>query len=81
MEECKMNQFEKIVEKIARENGTTPEHVRQEMQRAIDRAWEQNGGMPGSVWAGMTFRGERPTPEELIPQLAALMQKNGTLAG
>lgn len=75
-----MNQFEKIVEKIARENGTTPEHVRQEMQRAIDRAWEERNGQAAPLWAGLTFRGERPTPEELIPQLAALMQKNGTLA-
>lgn len=75
-----MANFQKMLKEIARRNGTTPEHVRREMQRAIDRAWEQNGRMPGSLWAGMTFRGERPTPEELIPQLAALMQKNGTLA-
>ena len=50
------------------------------MQRAIDRAWEERNGQAAPLWAGLTFRGERPTPEELIPQLAALMQKNGTLA-
>lgn len=30
-----MKQFQKIVEKIARENGTTPENVMRQMQRAM----------------------------------------------
>ena len=75
-----MANFQKMLKEIARRNGTTPEHVRQEMQRAIDRAWEERNGQAAPLWAVLTFRGERPTPEELIPQLAALMQKNGTLA-
>lgn len=76
-----MNQFEKIVEKIARENGAAPDEVMAEMQRAIDLACDRQSAGSAPLWAGMSFRGERPTPEELIPQLAALMQKNGTLAG
>lgn len=31
-----MKDFKEILEKIAKENGTTPENVLQEMQRAID---------------------------------------------
>ena len=33
-----MKDFKEILEKIAKENGTTPENVLQEMQRAIDEA-------------------------------------------
>ena len=40
-----MKQFQKIVEKIARENGTTPENVMRQMQRAIDQAYDsRNAG-------------------------------------
>lgn len=33
-----MKNFEEIIAKIARENGTTPENVLREMQLAIDHA-------------------------------------------
>lgn len=75
-----MNQFEKIVEKIARENGAAPDEVMAEMQRAIDRAWEERNGQAAPLWAGLTFRGERPTPEELVLSLAALLQQEGSPA-
>lgn len=76
-----MKQFEKILEKIARENGTTPEHVRREMQRTIDQAYDHQTEASTPLWAELTFRGERPTPEELVLQLAALLQKITTPAG
>lgn len=76
-----MKQFQKIVEIIARENGATPGEVMAEMQRAIDRAWEERNGQAAPLWAELTFRGERPTPEELVLQLAALLQKSATPAG
>lgn len=69
-----MKQFQKIVEKIARENGTTPENVMRQMQRAIDQAYDSRNAGPATMWAGMTFRGEKPTPEELVLQLAMRMQ-------
>ena len=34
-EEETMANFQKMLKEIARRNGTTPEHVRQEMQRAL----------------------------------------------
>ncbi|WP_294528206.1 sporulation initiation factor Spo0A C-terminal domain-containing protein [uncultured Allofournierella sp.] len=74
MEKCKMKQFQKIVEKIARENGTTPENVMRQMQRAIDQAYDSRNAGSATMWAGMTFRGEKPTPEELVLQLAMRMQ-------
>ena len=35
-----MKNFEEIIAKIARENGTTPENVLREMQLAIDHAYD-----------------------------------------
>ena len=75
-----MKQFEKILEKIARENGTTPECVRDQMQRAIDRAWEERNGQAAPLWAELTFRGERPAPEGLVLSLAALLQQESSPA-
>lgn len=37
-----MKDFKEILEKIAKENGTTPENVLQEMQRAIDEAYDHH---------------------------------------
>lgn len=76
-----MKQFEKILEKIARENGTTPECVRDQMQRAIDQAYDHPADGAAPLWTGLSFRDERPTPEELVLQLAALLQKKTTPAG
>ena len=37
-----MKNFEEILKKIAKENGTTPEIVRLEMQQAIDQAYSHH---------------------------------------
>ena len=51
------------------------------MQRAIDQAYDHPADGAAPLWAELTFRGERPAPEELVLQLAALLQKNTTSAG
>ena len=76
-----MKQFEKILEIIARENGTTPECVRDQMQRAIDQAYDHPTEATAPLWTGLGFRDERPTPEDLVLQLAVLLQKKTTSAG
>lgn len=42
-----MKDFKEILEKIAKENGTTPENVLQEMQRAIDEAYDHHDEYSG----------------------------------
>ena len=75
-----MKDFKEILEKIAKENGTTPENVLQEMQRAIDEAYDHHDGSAQPLWDMMTFKGDRPTPEEFILQIAMMMdQGNGML--
>ena len=51
------------------------------MQRAIDQAYDHPADGAAPLWTGLSFRDERPTPEELVLQLAVLLQKNTTPAG
>ena len=70
-----MKNFEEIIAKIARENGTTPENVLREMQLAIDHHDKE----AQKLWDMMSFKSDRPTPEEFIFQVAMMLDKNGSL--
>lgn len=75
-----MKDFEKILAKIAKDNGTTPEAVLRDMQEAIDAAYDHHDADAQPLWDMMTFKGDRPTPEEFILQIAMMMdQGNGML--
>lgn len=74
-----MKYFEEILKKIAKENGTTPEDVRLEMQRAIDEVYRQQNAAAQPVLNQMTFRGDKPTPEEFVLQLAMMLDENSEL--
>ena len=45
-----MKNFEEIIAKIARENGTTPENVLREMQLAIDHAYDHHDKEAQKLW-------------------------------
>ena len=45
-----MKNFQKIIKKIAKENGTTPEQVLAEMQKVIDEAYR-------TKWLWLSLRG------------------------
>lgn len=70
-----MRNFQEIIEKIAKDSGTTPEDVLQEMQRAIDEAFCHHDPDAQPLWDMMTFKGERPTPEEFIFQVAMMLDE------
>ena len=72
-----MNNFEEILAEIARETGPTPEDVLHEMQLAIDDAYDHHGKEAQPLWDMMTFKGDRPTPEEFVLQIAMVLE-NGT---
>ena len=71
-----MKYFEEILKKIAKENGTTPEDVRLEMQRAIDEVYRQQNAAALPVLNQMAFRRDKPTPEEFDLQLAMMLTEN-----
>lgn len=70
-----MKNFEEILELIAKEDGTTPENVRLEMQRAIDEAYGHHDADAQPLWDRITSDGDKPTPEEFILQLAMMLDK------
>ena len=74
-----MKNFEEIIAKIARENGTTPENVLLEMQLDIDHAYDHHDKEAQKLWDMMSFKSDRPTPEEFIFQVAMMLDKNGSL--
>ena len=47
------------------------------MQLAIDDAYDHHGKESQPLWDMMTFKGDRPTPEEFILQVA-MMLESGT---
>lgn len=75
-----MRRFDEILAKIAHDNGTTPEDVLHEMQVAIDDAYDHHDQEAQQLWDRMTFKGDRPTPEEFIFQVAMMLDEgNGIL--
>ena len=75
-----MRNFQEILERIAKENGTTPDNVLQEMQRAIDEAFDHHVAGAQPIWLMMTFKGDRPTPEEFIYQVAMMLDQGNSIA-
>ena len=75
-----MRSFDEILAKIAHDNGMIPEDVLREMQVAIDAAYDHHDQEAQQLWDRMTFKGDRPTPEEFIFQVAMMLDEgNGIL--
>ena len=68
-------EFRELLEQVAKKNHTTVEEVYKEMQIAIDAGVDNPDP---EVQKKFSFKGERPTPEDVIPQLAdmAKAEKN-----
>lgn len=74
-----MRSFDEILAKIAHDNGTTPEDVLHEMQVAIDDAYDHHDQEAQQLWDRMTFKGDRPTPEEFIFQVAMMLDEGNCI--
>lgn len=71
-----MKNFEEILRQIAKENGTTPENVRLEMQLAIDQAFGHHSPDAQPLWDRLSPNSDKPTPEEFVLQLAMMLDKD-----
>lgn len=71
-----MKKFQEIIERVAQESGTTPEDVLKEMQYAIDEAYDHHDASAQVLWDMMTFKGDRPTLEEFIYQVAMMLDES-----
>lgn len=58
--------LQEILEKIAKNNNTTPEEVYCEMQIAIDAAFNSPDPQVRKNWEKIHYTGDRPTPEDVI---------------
>ena len=65
--------FQKILERIAKDNNTTPEEVYKEMQIAIDAAFDSPDPEVRKNWEMIHYSGKRPTPEDVVLGLGMLL--------
>lgn len=68
--------FQRILEQIAKEHGSTPEEVYREMQIAIDAGFDNPDPKVQETWKGIPFKGDRPTPEELVMALTKMIKQS-----
>ncbi len=64
--------FEAVLTQIARKNNTTKEHVRREMQYAMDMAMASPDPLVQARWAAIPRKGEKLTLEEFVSYMASL---------
>ncbi|MBQ8237526.1 MAG: hypothetical protein IJZ39_05225 [Oscillospiraceae bacterium] len=63
--------LDRIIEQIARQEHSTSEYVRREMQRALDEAQASTDPVVQARWKTIPHKGEKATLEEFIEYSAA----------
>lgn len=66
--------FDKIMDTIAKGEGISAEEVEREIQGAIDSGFDNPDEKVREEWAKVAFKGERPTPQEVIEYLCKEMK-------
>lgn len=67
MEEAKVI---RAFEKIAKSEGISVKEVKQEIQKAIDDVMQSDDPAVQAYWKKMKYKGEKPTPEEVVLYIA-----------
>ena len=65
-------QAQKIMEKIAQENGITVFEVRREIEKAIEAGMKSTDPTALCFWGSVPRSGTTPTPEEVMTYMALL---------
>lgn len=58
--------FSKVMGTIGQKEGISATEVEREIQLAIDSGFDNPDEKVQAEWAKITFKGERPTPKEVI---------------
>lgn len=66
----------KAFEQIAARDGVSVGHVRKEIQIAIDAGFSSPDPIVQAEWRKIPYRGEKPTPEEVVMHLAKQVKKS-----
>lgn len=61
---------------IGKGEGISSKEVEKEIQSAIDSGFDNPDVAIRAEWAKVPFKGERPTPQEVIEYLCKEMKKN-----
>ena len=64
------SQVKKAFEKIAMREGISVTEVRKEIQKSIDEAMKSDDPKIQAYWNKMSYKGEKPTPEEVVLYIA-----------
>lgn len=63
-----------IFARVAKQHGTTVADVYSEIQKAIDAGFDNTDPDVQAEWRKVNFKGERPTPEEVLAYLINAFQ-------
>lgn len=63
-----------IFRQVAKQYNTTPMEVYTEIQKAIDAGFTNPDPAVQEEWKKIKFKGERPTPEEVIEYMVDVLQ-------
>lgn len=58
--------LQKVLRIIAKQNGITEAHVRQEIQRALDEGWNSTDERVRTNWRKIPTKYQKPTMEEVV---------------
>lgn len=67
-------EFKELLDAVAKQHNITHEEVYKEMQIAIDSGFDNPDPEVQKMWKQIPFKGERSTPKDLIPYMAAMVQ-------
>lgn len=71
---CKAK-LDSIICKIAKENHSTPEYVRSQMQKALDEAFSNTDPGVRAAWDAFPAKGRKPSLEEFIECIADMVRE------
>lgn len=66
--------IDEIIKQVAKVHNTTPEEVYAEMQIALDAAFQSSDPEVQKEWAKIPFKGNHPTPEDVITYLVSQLK-------
>ena len=75
-----MRKFDDILRQIARQEGKTTAQVYRDMQVAIDAGFDNPDPKVQATWKDIPFKGDRPTPEDVITYCALRVAPSHGLA-
>lgn len=68
----KRSKIARVFEQIAAQEGISVEEVRSEIQKAIEIGFTHPDPAVQQYWQSIPYRGDKPTPEEVVLQLSKM---------